>query len=70
MYSTRCHHEGGVQAIEAYLAKHAIPADRVVDKKVPSVALIDDRGYRFEGDWPATVAWLSDKDNLKPWNKK
>jgi hypothetical protein len=68
--STRCSQPGGAEAVREYLKKHDIVVDRVIVRKVPAVALIDDRGIRFEGDWKATAALLMDETNLVPWNKK
>lgn len=68
VFSSRCHQEGGVEAIRLYLELHGIEVDDVVRNKVPASASVDDRGFRFEGNWEATVAQL--KGDLRPWNKK
>lgn len=51
VYSSRCHQEGGIEAIRKYLLKHDIWVDAIVDKKVPVVAMVDDRGITFTGEW-------------------
>lgn len=70
VYSTRCSNKKGIKAIERYLDEHDIIVDAVVDRKVPASISIDDRGFRFEGDWDAVVELLQDSNNLVPWNKK
>lgn len=37
--------------VEALLERDGIPYDLLTAEKVPAHAYIDDRGYRFEGDW-------------------
>ncbi len=70
VFSTRSSCHDGMKAIRDYLRLHEIEVDRVVDRKVPAVAMVDDRGVRFEGDWPAMGAHLLDERNLVPWNKR
>lgn len=65
--STRCHQEGGIEAIEAYLKKHGIVVDKVTMHKPPAKVYIDDRAIAFDGD----AISLKDKiDSFIPWNKK
>jgi hypothetical protein len=64
--SSRCCGNDGVgeDAIRVYLAKNNIDVDDITDRKVPAVAIIDDRAIRFDGN-PST---LFDKvNNLTPW---
>jgi hypothetical protein len=66
--STRCMDEGGVEAIEAYMLKHDIPHDGVIREKEKAVLMIDDRGYRFDGDWTKLLEFV--KDGVpEPWNR-
>ncbi len=58
--------EGGIEAIEAWMAKYDIPFDSVSAIKEPGGVYIDDRGFRFKGDWDAVFAQLEDLD---PWHK-
>ena len=65
--STRCHQEGGIEAIKAYLERHGIVVDEVTMHKPPAKVYIDDRAITFDGD----ARSLKDKiDSFKPWNKK
>jgi phosphoglycolate phosphatase-like HAD superfamily hydrolase len=47
--STRCAYDGGVEAIEKYLAKHNIVVDKVQAEKPPAYAYVDDRAINFDG---------------------
>lgn len=69
VFSTRSACHDGLKAIRDYLAKHEIEVDQVVDRKVPAVAMVDDRGIRFGGNWNSTVGVLMDDRMLIPWNK-
>lgn len=66
--SSRCHQEGGPQAIREWLALHGIEVDDVTPHKPPHVVVIDDRALRFDGDWQAVLAGI-EKASV-PWNKK
>ena len=57
-----------IETIRAYLTKHGIEVDAVVDKKLPSRLYVDDRGFRFEGDWNAVLAFL--EQGAQPWHKR
>ena len=70
VYSTRCHYPGGAEAIQKWLDQWKIPVDQVVSEKVPSVLQVDDRAFRFEGDWDAVLEFASNKKSLAPWYKK
>lgn len=59
---------GAVAAIQAYLTKHGIVVDEVTDKKLPSDLYVDDRGFRFEGDWNAVLAFVA--AGTQPWHKR
>jgi hypothetical protein len=41
----------GVKSAINELKKHDIWVDAIVDKKVPAVAMVDDRGITFTGEW-------------------
>jgi len=76
VFSTRCcgdtpeESAEGIAAIEHYLKLHGIEVDGVVDKKIPASLSIDDRGYRFNGDWAEVLEFLESPDAFNPWNKK
>ena len=67
--SSRCHQPGGVEAIREWLAKHGIVVDDVTNDKPPHIVVVDDRAFRFEGDWPAVVAGIP-AAAVPWWNKK
>lgn len=70
VFSSRCSEEEGVAEIERYLATHDIEVDGVVREKIPASLSIDDRGYRFNGDWNKVLEFLESPDAFNPWNKK
>ncbi len=66
--SSRCHQEGGLDAVQAYLDLHGIEVDQVTNDKPPHIVVVDDRALRFEGDWNAVLAGIPAAS--VPWNKK
>lgn len=70
VHSARCSNDNAVIAIGAYLDKHKINAEVVKDKP-PSVLYVDDRGFRFTGDWEALIAMVAlGPGFIEPWNRK
>jgi hypothetical protein len=45
-----------VADIIAWLAQHQIPYDQVVEHKPAADLYIDDKAYRFQGDWNQAVS--------------
>lgn len=66
--SSRCHQEGGIAAIKAWLILHGIEVDEVTANKPPHIVVVDDRAFRFEGDWGAVINGIPAA--AQPWNKK
>ena len=67
IHSSRCHQEGGVDAIEQWLRKHEFPKGIVVAYYKPSAFVtLDDRAVTFSGIWPDVQALLG----FRPWMKK
>ncbi len=66
--SSRCHQAGGIDAIKAWLALHSIEVDGVSNDKPPHICTVDDRAFRFEGDWEAVIDGVEAAS--VPWNKK
>ncbi len=65
--STRCHREGGMDAIKSYLHHHGIEVDAVVRDKVPAILQVDDRAICFDGE----AGELLEKINsFVPWNRR
>jgi hypothetical protein len=69
--SARSREKGGVEAMREWLAKAGLDA-AVLDKiawpraKIPAHIYIDDRGWRFEGTFPA----LDELEEFEPWHKR
>lgn len=60
----------GCYAIRTWLAFHGLPnADEILvtHEKLPALAYIDDRGWRFEG--PGTFPTAEQIHRARPWNK-
>jgi hypothetical protein len=66
--STRCTEEAGVKGIEAWMIEYDIPHDGVLRTKEKSSLMVDDRGYRFDGDWNALLEFVKDGPP-EPWNR-
>jgi hypothetical protein len=67
VHSSRCHQEGGIEAIEDYLDKYDIEVDKVVRDKVPAIVQIDDRAINFGGKWNKEL--INKVKDFKPWHK-
>ena len=65
--STRSTEQGGIEAIEAWLDRHDIQVDGVINKKKKAVLMVDDRGYRFDGNWDTLLEFT--KGSMEPWNR-
>lgn len=68
VFSTRCTNPEGPRLIEEWLKEHDIVVDAVVTEKPKAVLMIDDRGFRFTGDWGAVLEFLKD-GAPEPWNR-
>ena len=64
IHSTRCGHEGGMEAIVKWLMQYDIMVDEICEHKPPAVVYVDDRGLQFNGDWSQTIEDIS---NFKHW---
>ena len=66
--STRCTEPAGVKGIEDYMVEHDIPHDGVLVQKEKAVLMVDDRGYRFDGNWDSLL-WFVKDGAPEPWNR-
>lgn len=69
VYSARTRHEGGVNEIYNWLMKNDFPtAGMLVVRRKPSALLfIDDRGFRFEGDFSVVREFLENNPQPGSW---
>lgn len=69
--SARSSQPGGIEAMKTWLAHHELPPS-VLEKiqfpteKPKAVLYIDDRAFRFEGDFPT----MAEIDEFRPWNRR
>jgi hypothetical protein len=54
--STRARTEEGRRAIATWLRVYGFPPMKITAEKEPATIYVDDRGYRFEGDWELALA--------------
>lgn len=66
--SSRCHQEGGIEAIKTWLAMNGIEVDLITNDKPPHIVVIDDRAIRFNGEWDSVIESIPVASI--PWNKK
>lgn len=66
--SSRCAEKSGGDAIRAWLRKWRIEVDGVQADKPPHVAIVDDRAFRFEGNWKAVIDGIADA--AVPWTER
>ena len=66
--STRCTEDAGFEGIKRYMDEHDLPHDGVVREKEKSSLMVDDRGYRFDGDWNKLLDFVKD-GAPEPWNR-
>lgn len=65
--STRCFQEGGLEAVRAWLDKHDIVVDEVLDHKPPAIVYVDDRALTFDGN---AKDLLNKIKNFKTWQNR
>lgn len=70
VFSTRCIDPEGRPAMRSYLKEHGIEVDGIISTKIRAKFYIDDRAFRYTGDWERVHQFLADTENVKPWNKK
>lgn len=65
--SSRARHQPAAMAMASWLINHGFPPMKITAEKVPAEVYIDDRGYRFNGDAQAVLAFV--QTSMRPWNK-
>lgn len=67
--TTRANTAQGLMATVEWLKVHGFPDNLdVTHEKVPALLYVDDRGYRFEGDFGAVLKFAL--GNKQPWNSR
>ena len=70
IYSARARTKEGVFGIQQWLKYHGYDkAIKVTDRKVGCELYVDDRGYRFTGEFEELQTLLKNPELLRPWNK-
>jgi hypothetical protein len=72
VHSCRCSTEQGRAAIWEWLRGHGLSdvVSDVVQEKPLARVYVDDRGFRFEGDWEGLLQWLDFSKNQVPWHQR
>lgn len=69
IFSARANEPGGVEAIEKWLAHWEFPAIPVSLEKPEAEIYVDDRGYRFEGNFSSLLAYLMENPKPGRWGR-
>jgi predicted phosphatase len=64
VFSTRCKKPEGREAIKKYLEKYDISVSAICEEKPSAFIYVDDRGFKFDGNWSAAVEAIK---NFKSW---
>jgi len=64
--SARAAVHGGVDAIRLWLAKNDFPRMEVTAEKPKAILYVDDRGWRFEGDFGEVLRFI-EAGEMEPW---
>lgn len=66
IFSHRAHTKEGEQGIRQWLVKYDFPRLPVTDKKPAALCYIDDRAFRFEGDFKQVIKFI-ESPAIEPW---
>ena len=70
IYSTRAEHPSGFDQITSWLESEGFPPGLEITAVKPKALLyIDDRAFRFEGDFSAICDFISSNAHFRTWNK-
>jgi len=67
IYSCRSNVSGGVDAIKEWLQKWGFPNIPVSLEKPQAALYIDDRGFRFDGDFRKVISFLLENPEPSRW---
>ncbi len=69
IHTTRGNQPGGNEAVQEWLLKYGYEGPKllIIDKKMPALIYVDDRGYRFMG--PGTFPSAEMIHKMRPWYK-
>jgi len=63
--SSRAKTEDGKDGIKKWLKKHDFPQLEITREKKQAILYIDDRGYRFDGDFDSLIGFI--ENDISPW---
>ena len=66
IYSSRSNYEGGIPAMQEWMAKYGFPTVEFATERPPAFVTLDDRAVTFNGMWPN----VNDLVNFAPWYQK
>jgi len=70
VFSTRCSSDAGLEEIRVWLERWEIEVDGIRREKPAAVLVVDDRAFRFGGEWGPVLEMASDPGRLEPWNRR
>lgn len=68
--TTRAGHPGGADAVRSWILKHGFPLMMVTHEKLPASLYVDDRGFRFNGDWNTIIQFLNANPKPGRWGEE
>jgi hypothetical protein len=68
VFSSRAKNKTGINGIKEWLKRHEFPSLKIYHEKPPAELYIDDRGYRFEGNFDDVLNFI--QDGMNPWYKE
>lgn len=70
IFTTRAEWGEGRDAIRAWLTKHGFPPGiKITNEKHAALLYVDDRGFRFEGDFDAVLRFIAANPRLGTWQR-
>lgn len=71
VFTTRGKDLTGMTEVRKWLNKYGFPLGLTITAEKPMAQFyLDDRGFRFEGDFKAALKFCLDEAQVLPWNKK